>query len=150
MIGYQAKQVWRKFGAWYGADVIERKFGAEIPKDWADAIDRVDDAKLDGVLADVRAKHPTWPPGLPEFEQIVRAANRPKYDEGPSMQSLLTEYAVRTKHITKEQLVLPWTYLYTGNARTGEGLAVTGLVIPAGGDAPGYRIMVIDMQAGAA
>jgi hypothetical protein len=148
VIGYQAKQVWRKFGAWYGADVIERKFGAEIPKDWADAIDEVDDNKLDGVLADVRAKHPTWPPGLPEFEQIVRAANRPVFQEGPTMTDRLEAFVLRTKRLTPMQLLgSSWTYLYRGNPHTGEGLVTTGVQIAADGDAPGLRVMAIDTEA---
>jgi hypothetical protein len=149
VIGYQAKQVWRKLAAWYGADVIERKFGAEIPKDWAEAIDAIDDDKLNGVLADVRIKHPTWPPGLPEFEQLVRDANRPKSNFGPSMQDQLCEFVLKTKALTKEQRAAPWKFLYTGNARTGEGFAVTGVVVPALGGT-GHRVMVIDMQSEAA
>jgi hypothetical protein len=148
MIGYQAKQVWRKLAAWYGADVIERKFGAEIPQDWAAAIDGIDDDKLEGVLADVRIKHPTWPPGLPEFEQLIKAANRPVYQEGPTITDRLDAYVLRTRRLTPvQQLSMSWKYLYRGNPRTGEGLETTGVVIAADGDAPGYRVMVMDMLA---
>jgi hypothetical protein len=146
VIGYQAKQVWRKFGAWYGADVIERKFGAEIPEDWANAIDGIDDDKLDVVLADVRARHPTWPPGLPEFEQLIKAANRPVYQEGPTIAAQLTEFVARNRSLTKGQLAGLWQYLYRGNPRTGEGLETVGVVIAADGDAPGYRVTVEDMR----
>jgi hypothetical protein len=150
VISYQAKQVWRKFGAWYGADVIERKFGVGIPDDWAEVIDTIEKGKLDGVLADVRVKHPTWPPGLPEFEQIAKAANRPAFHNGPSVQEQLRDYVLRAKRLTPAQLRAPWRDIYTGNGRTGEGLVVTGVVVPPDGDAPGYRVMVIDMQSEAA
>lgn len=142
MISYQAKQVWRKFGAWYGADVIERKFGTEIPDDWAEVIDAIDRDKLDRTLADTRAKHPTWPPGLPEFEQIAKSVAKPVW-VGPPMQVLLMEFVVRTKSLTRNQLASPWSYLYAGDI-------LTGVVVPSDGDAPGYRVMVIDMQAEAA
>jgi hypothetical protein len=143
---YQAKQVWRKFGAWYGADVIERKFGADIPEDWGSAIDAIRSDKLDAVLSDVRSKHPTWPPGLPEFEQLVAAANRPVFQEGPTMAAQLTEYVTRTRRLTAGQLTGLWQYLYRGNPRTGEGLETVGVVIAADGDAPGYRVTVEDMR----
>jgi hypothetical protein len=145
---YQAKQVWRKFAAWYGADVIERKFGAEIPDDWAAAIDSIGSDKLDGVMVDVRNKHPTWPPGLPEFEQLVRAANRPTFQEGPTMAERLDAFVLRTKRLTRQQMLgSSWKYLYCGNPRTGEGLHTTGVQIAADGDVPGFRVMAIDMEA---
>jgi hypothetical protein len=55
---------------------------------------------------------------------------------------------LRTRRLTPvQQLSMSWKYLYRGNPRTGEGLETTGVVIAADGDAPGYRVMVMDMLA---
>jgi hypothetical protein len=68
--------------------------------------------------------------------------------DGPSVEDRLDAYVFRTKQLTNAQrLGSAWTYLYRGNPRTGEGLETTGVVIAADGDAPGYRVMVIDMLA---
>jgi len=150
VISWQAKQVWKRFCAWYGADVIERKYGVQVPDDWCEVIDSIDRGKLEGVLADVRSKHPTWPPGLPEFEQVVKAANKPVCVEGPTMQERLRDFVLRTKPLTQAQIRAPWKDIGTGNARTGEGFAVVGVVVPPDGEFPGYRVMVVDMQADAA
>ena len=154
---WQAKQVWKRFASWYGADVLERKYGIEVPADWCEVIDAIDRDKLDGLMADVRAKHPTWPPGLPEFESLAKEAARPVWT-GPLMQELLTDFVLRNRTLTPVQQRMPWKYLYRGDSGTpGEkgrrpsaDYAVTGVEVPADGDAPGYRVMVIDMQAEAA
>lgn len=147
---WQVRQVWKRFGSWYGADALERKFGLTPPDDWCEVIDAVQRDKLEQLMADVRAKYPTWLPSLPEFEGLAKAVARPVRNEGPTMQEKLRDFALRSKHLTPGQLRAPWRDLYTGNGRTGEGLAVVGLEIPPDGNAPGYRVMVIDMNAEAA
>jgi hypothetical protein len=146
---WQAKQVWKKFGAWYGADALERKYGTKVPDDWCDVIDGIDRSNVDRIMADVRSQFPTWLPSLPEFERIVGGVSKAR-DRVPSIQERLTAFVLRAKPLTPNQVRLPWRFLHTGNARTGEGFAVTGVEIPPDGDFPGYRVMVIDMQAEAA
>jgi hypothetical protein len=142
---WQVRQVWKRFGGWYGADALERKFGLAPPDDWVESIDKIERSKLEQIMSDVRAKYPTWMPSLPEFEQLVRQANKPVYHEGPSIEFKLTEFVLRTKTLTRTQLMpFSWSYLYRGNVRTGEGFQTTGVVIAADGDAPGFRVMAID------
>jgi hypothetical protein len=145
---WQVRQVWKRFGGWYGADALERKFGLQPPDDWIDAIDKVERQKLEQIMTDVRAKYPTWMPSLPEFELLVTAANRPVFKEGPTMAERLDAFVLRTKRLTPMQLLgSSWTYLYRGNPHTGEGLVTTGVQIAADGDVPGFRVMAIDMEA---
>ena len=141
-IPWQARQVWKRFCGWYGADMLERKFGPSPPEDWCDAIEDIDPKRLDTVLANVRMKHPQWPPGLPEFEQIARTAGRAR-NEGPATHEALTADVLRAKPPTPNQL-RGWTFF-------GEGeLPFAGVLIPSDGDAPGYRVTVADMQGGVA
>lgn len=156
----QAQAVWRRFCAFYGADVVERKYGVQPPADWCVVIDEIDSDRIDGVLADIRSKHPAWPPGLSEFESISKAAAKPRHS-GPTMQEMLTDFVLRSKSLTSNQLTRPWKFLYSGypgcagdpndhTTRPSSDFAITGVVIPADGDAPGHRVMVIDMRAEAA
>lgn len=147
-ISWQARQTWKRFCGWYGADVVERKFGLQPPEDWCEAIDAVQEKILDTVLGQVRGKFPTWPPSLPEFEQLVRLVRSPSIARGPTMQERLMEFVVRTKHLTGGQLSTAWTYVGTGDAHTGEGFVITGVVVPPDGSIPGYRVMVEDMGGG--
>lgn len=144
---WAVRQTWKRFCGWYGADVVERKFGLQPPADWCDAIDALDDSKLERVMTGVRAKFATWPPSLPEFEQIARDLRRvaASTDE-PTIQEQLKSFVLRSRALTGNQFRMPWTFLGTGNARTGEGFAVTGVVVPPDGEHRGYRVMVDDMR----
>lgn len=67
-----------------------------------------------------------------------------------STMDLLSEYALRSKPLTRNQL-RGWTFIYRGQSGfpgvpPSADYAVTGLIIPADGDYPGYRIMVRDME----
>jgi hypothetical protein len=139
------RHTWKRFCGWYGADAIERKFGLQAPDDWRDSIDSVNEKTLESAMTQIRQRFPTWPPSLPEFEQIVRDLRKSADNRGPTTLELLTDYVLRTKSLSKNQASSPWTYIGTGNARTGEGFAITGVVIPADGSNPGYRVMVADM-----
>lgn len=159
-ISKRVRGLWGKFSDWYGADVIAKQFGAIPPQEWCEAIDSIPtrDAMVK-VLAEVRAKHVNWPPKFPEFDAIVTKVSRPAIT-GPSTQDRLCEFAVKNKSLTRAQLAAPWTYLYRGfpglggdpkdpRSHASADFAVTGVIIPADGDAPGYRVMVEDMQLGA-
>lgn len=155
MISWQAKQVWKRFGSWYGADALERKYGAVVPDDWCEVIDAIERGKLELLLADVRAKFPTWLPSLPEFEGLAKQLAEPARDAGPSTQERLVDFVLRTRRLTPAQLRMPWRFLYCGDCGTGgergrrpsQDYAVTGVVVPADGDHPGYRVMFVDMEA---
>lgn len=141
-ISYATKQVWKRFCAWYGADVVERKFGLQPPTDWAELIDSIDDRLMDRILADTRQKFPTWPPALPEFEQIVIIAKRPQ-QYAPTMVDQLCTFVLRNRQLTPNQVRMTWAYLHRDGV-------VSGVVIPADGEHQGYRVMVEDMQLGRA
>lgn len=75
----------------------------------------------------------------------------PRHDPGEqSIFDQLADFALRTKPLTPRQW-RGWTFIYRGNSggpgiKPSADFAVTGLIIPPDGDAPGYRIMVEDMQ----
>jgi len=145
-ISNQARDTWKRFASWYGADALERKFGLTCPPDWAEAIDGLDRNTLARVMAETKQKFPTWMPGLPEFEALIASLRRPAGPEVPPMHEQLCDFVIKHRKLTGEQLRQPWTYLYRGNVRTGVDFAVTGVVVPADGEHPGYRIMVEDMR----
>lgn len=147
-IGLQARQTWKRFCSWYGADSVERKYGLQPPEDWCDCIEDLGEATLAKAMAQVREKFPTWMPSLPEFEQIVRELRKAAAAvEEPTTQEQLMSFVMRTKSLTQNQLHMPWTYVGVGNARNGEGFFVTGVVVPADGQHRGYRVTVDDMRA---
>lgn len=146
-ISHRVRRFWKTFSDYYGADVIGKHFGAIPPQDWCELVDEITtrDA-MDRVLADMRNKHVTFPPRFPEFDALVARVTRPVVHNGPSNADRLTQFVLRTKPLTRNQLIGgTWQYLYRGNPRTGEGLETIGLEIAADGDAPGYRVMVADL-----
>ena len=116
MSSAQTKHVWKRFCAWYGADVVERKYGLNAPDDWARAIDAIDRSRLDGVLAGVRAAHPVWPPTLHEFETLAK----PKA-AGPNPVDILDAYV--REHYPDHCSSLSWI----GNAGAIVGVHVQGV-----------------------
>lgn len=140
----RARDVWKKFMDWYGADTIVKQFGAIPSREWCEAIDGIRSRdEMSRILGGVRAGHVTFPPRLPEFEAIVaKCCKRLVESDGPTMQERLTEYVLRTKTLSKVQLARPWLFLY---ARSPEGRIVTGVVVPADGDWSGHRVMSTDL-----
>lgn len=146
--GMQARQTWKRFCAWYGADAVERKYGLQPPEDWCDCLDDLGESTLAKAMAQVREKFPTWMPSLPEFEQIIRDLRRAAsaFDQ-PTLQEQLKEFVLRTRQLSGNQLRMPWTFVGCGNPRNGEGFSVTGVVVPSDGEHRGYRVMVDEMRA---
>jgi hypothetical protein len=144
-ISKRVNYVWKKLCAWYGADIMEKQFGAVPPRDWCEAIDGIrarDD--LERILTQTRQKHVNWPPRLPQFEAIVSDVGRPQqHGRTPNIAEQLTAFVCRTKRLTRAQM-RDWTFF------GGEGEAHAGVVIPAdpAANAPGYRVTVADMTFG--
>lgn len=80
---------------------------------------------------------------------------------GPSVQDQLSEFVCKyyAHRLTPNQLRSPWTFLYRGlpgkggdpkdfHSKSSPDFAVTGVVIPADGDAPSIRVMAAEMQMG--
>lgn len=144
----RAKRFWEKLHGWYGSALTEQ-FGPEPPSDWCALVDDSGNDVVASALAEIRQRHVTFPPKFPEVDAIFAKLKRP-HDASPSMMDLLSDYALRSKPLTFRQL-RGWTFLYQGHSGyagcpASHDYAVVGMVIPADGDAPGYRIMVTDMQ----
>ena len=157
-VSVRAKRLWEKLRDWYGTSLIDQ-YGDMPPSDWCEMIDGADNETVKAALAEIRSKHLTFPPRFPEVDSIFSKLERPSGgDVGPSMQDRLADYVLRNYQLTPNQLRLPWTYIgetfdapgLDGKVRRNHGVNITGVVIPADGDAPGYRVMVVDMQSEAA
>lgn len=140
-VSWQVRQAWRRFGSWYGADVLERKYGLNAPQDWADVIDDIPESMIDRVMSETRSKYPTWLPSLAEFEQVVKQVKRPVV-MGPTTQEQLCNFVLKNRDLTLSQVRQPWTYTY------GQAGEVTGVVVPADGERCGYFVRVEDMMLG--
>lgn len=145
-----AKDTWKRFGAWYGIDAIQRKFGdLKPPPEWAMAIVLIGKDAIDLVLAQVKTKYPNFLPSLPEFEQLAEpfTRNRQAPANRPSTQYLLNCYVHKRFALSRPQLAQAWTYLYRGDPYTGSSnFEIVGVLIPAWDNLPAIRVMVRDLD----
>jgi hypothetical protein len=137
-VSKRAKQLWQRLIEWYGTRIVEQ-YGAAPPADWCCIVDELDNTAVKRGLSIIRARHIQHPPTLPEFDQAMR----PKQDsapQGPNPAERLCAYVLKTyrSNLTAKQIRVPWTYL-------GNGEGITGVVVPADGDRPGYRVMLADI-----
>lgn len=155
-ISRRARGLWSKFCEWYGTAEMSKQFGLVPPKDWCEAIDDIPNRDaMARVISAVKTKHPTFPPKFPEFDAIVSNCTKPKaIVTGPSTQERLKVWVLQHKPLTTTQLHMPWTYIGryfdapgpNGKMAQNFGVEVTGVVVPADGDHPGYRVMLEDLQ----
>lgn len=150
----RAQRVWDRLSQWYGARLAEQ-YGDTPPPDWCEVIDDADNDTVKLVLAQIREKHTTHPPTFPEFDALFAKAKRPvAASTGPTIKEQLADFVLKHRALTREQLRMPWTFLGRqfdapgpdGKMRHNWGVEITGVVVPADGDALGYRVMVADMQ----
>jgi hypothetical protein len=137
----RAQRVWDRLGDWYGARFADQ-FGDLPTQDWCTVIDHVSNDDLVAVLILVRERHVTFPPTLPELVALVKEVRMPR-THAPSIAEQLAAFVARAYPLTPEQLRGPWTFLYQVIA--GHSV-ITGLVVDADGERPGYRVTVEDMQ----
>jgi hypothetical protein len=88
-----ATEVWRRFAGMFGADALERKYGREIPQEWAAMCIRLNDYQIQRGIRQLAYR--AHVPSLPEFVKLCRDAEhdiRPPQqhpalarDEDPSM-----------------------------------------------------------------
>jgi len=159
-ISQRARGVWKRFAQWYGGDTVTRNFGQLPPQEWCEAIDSIRTRQqLEAVLAEVRARHVTFPPRLPEFEAIVaQFTPAASSGDGPSRQDRLVAYVLRQygSRLTPLQVRSPWAFIgrrfdapdATGKIRPNHGVEITGVIVPADPErqAPSYRVMFEDLQ----
>ena len=96
-VSARAKGFWAKLCTWYGASKME-DFGDWAPVEVCKAIDALrhrDD--LSAVLADIKSKHPNWPPNTPQLEAIIRSHIAPSID-WPKLIAELSEHVMRTRY----------------------------------------------------
>jgi hypothetical protein len=138
---------------------MAEQYGPTPPADWCEIVDDADNETVQRALSQIRLKHVTHPPTFPEFDAIFAKAKAPSPGQsGPSMQERLCDFVLKHRTLTRTQLRLPWTYIgrqfdapdLTGKMRHNHGVEITGVIVPADGDQPGYRVMVADMQMEAA
>lgn len=153
-ISPRAKRVWGKLQSWYG-DALDQ-YGAFPPEDWCEVIDASTQQAEHAALAEMRKQHTTFPPRFPEFDALFTKAARPLAIDGPTPQERLKEFVIANRTLTMRQLAMPWTFLGQHfdaapahdprHVWPGWGIRITGVVVPADGDHPGYRVMLEDMQ----
>jgi hypothetical protein len=155
-ISRRARRLWTKFCEWYGTAEMSKQFGLVPPQDWCQVIDDIPDRDaMARVLSAVRTKHPKFPPKYPEFDAIVSDCAKPKpISTGPSVPERLKEWVITNKPLSRAQLRMPWTYIGKYFDAPGPdrkmtqnyGIEVTGVIVPADGEHPGYRVMLEDLQ----
>lgn len=153
----RTQAAWKRLSAYYGADVIERKYGLEADPSWDRILARLDREVMGTVFAEMKTKHPSFPPTQGEFEQLIKSVTAPPpSNDGPGMQERLTDYVLAHRRLTPWQLShsSQWRCEYQGNCgRAGtqpsENFATTAIVIPADPNGTaGFRVTVMDMEAG--
>jgi hypothetical protein len=149
------KRVWERLIQSYGSRVAEA-YGPEMPKPWSDAIADLTDEQIAYGLRKVNRDTPIYPPTLGQFVAACIDMPSAAIITGPSVQSILSAYAVLTvgARLHLMQFSFPWTYLYREwideekPKHAQRQAECVGLLIPAwGSEHPEYRIMVIDMLA---
>jgi hypothetical protein len=152
----RAKRVWDRLQDWYGVRLTEQ-FGPEPPKDWCDVVDRSDNEQVKRALSVVRSDYTNFPPTFMQFEKAFKPAVKPYGQKVPSNAERLSNFVTANYRLTPKQLRGPWKYLsrefdapdHSGKIRERNGVEITGVVIAADEQSPGYRVMLIDMEAAA-
>lgn len=140
----RAKRFWQRLTEWYGTRLTEQ-YGVNVPSDWAALIDGHENDQVKIVLGQIRAKFLQWPPSLPEVDALFSKSSNKRATNLPTMQSMLCRFVLNHRRLTMAQCHMPWKYLYRGDSYSGAAFEISGIEVPADGDAPGYRVMVEDM-----
>jgi hypothetical protein len=150
----RAQRFWDRLVTWYGSRLTEQ-YGANPKGDWCELIDDHDNEVVARALVEIKTKHPQFPPSFPEADGIFARLKMPtQTSTGPSVHEALSDYVLRNRTLTPNQLRMPWKYIgktfdavgIDGKMRPHHGVEITGVIIPADGDHPGYRVMVADLQ----
>jgi len=67
----------------FGADAVERKFGAKPPAEWYAMLSRLKDFEIDRGLRRLAYSGKSYVPSLPEFTKLCRMVSDDSVDEGP-------------------------------------------------------------------
>lgn len=150
----RAQRFWDRLVTWYGSRLTDQ-YGANPKGDWCELIDDHTNELVSSALAEIRSKHPQFPPSFPEVDGIFAKLKTPTpTNAGPSMHEELTDFVLRNRQLTDHQRRMPWKYLgrtfdapgIDGKTRAHHGVEITGVIVPSDGEHPGYRVMIADMQ----
>ena len=78
----RANDIWRRFAGMFGADALERKFGAKPPAEWIVMLGRLNDRQIDQGIRRLAYSGKAHVPTLPEFTKLCRAIGGEDFDEG--------------------------------------------------------------------
>lgn len=155
-VSKRAERCWQRLIEWYGTRLTE-SYGAMMPPDWCEIVDRVDNPTIVRGLITIRTKYVAHPPTLPQFEQAMAPIKITTGKHEPNVSEQLSDFVMKRygSRLTPRQVRSTWNYIgkrfaaqdHTGKTVEGHGIEITGVVIDADGDSPGYRVMVEDMQA---
>lgn len=156
----RADRVWKRLVESYGSRVAEN-YGRDVPKPWIDAVDDLTDEQIVYGLRKVMRESPIHPPALGQFVAACIDMPQPQTNKGPNLQEQLSEYVMRKYFPSgldskftadqRRQSAQPWTYLYrewnddSRPKHLQKCAECTGVLIPAFGDLPGFRVNVVDM-----
>ena len=156
VISARAKRVWERLLGWYGTRLVEQ-YGEAPPPDWCDTVDQADNETVKRALDVIRSKYVAHPPTFPQFSEAFAPIKTEGGRLPKNTSEILSEFVLRNygSRLSPKQLRGPWTSIgkyfdakdLTGKVVHNHGVEVTGIVIGADGDFPGYRVMVSDMQA---
>jgi hypothetical protein len=150
--------VWKRLTEWYGTRLAEQ-YGETPPPDWCEVVDDSDNNTVTLALSQIKHKHTIHPPTFPEFDALFAKAKAPAPGQsGPTIQDRLCDFVLQHRSLTPNQIRLPWKYIgrefdapgLDGKMRHNHGVEITGVIVPADGDHPGYRVMLADLQLEAA
>lgn len=123
----RADRAWQRLVQIFG-NAIEDMYPNGIPADWAQVIDRVDDATVREGLATIKTFRK--PPTFAQFQAAM--SSTPAAPPAPNPMPALVAYATKNLHLTETQLRQPWKWLYAGDSRPGsQHFGIVGVVIPA-------------------
>lgn len=159
-VSRRAKRVWERLIQAYGSRVAD-SFGAEVPKPWQELIDNLTDAQIAYGLRQVIRESLAHPPTLGQFTKACNDMPVHRPANSLTIQEQLVAF-VMAKYFTspplapgaddrQKQVAMPWTFLYRESINAEQpkhlqrGAECTGVVVPAFGDQPSYRVMVVDM-----
>jgi hypothetical protein len=110
-VSSRAQRFWERLISWYGSRLTEQ-YGAEPKGDWCELIDDHENEVIAAALAEIKIKHPQYPPSFPEADAIFARLKAPSQAQiGPSMLEQLSDFVHRNRTLTANQLRLPWKYL---------------------------------------
>lgn len=128
----RAERAWKRLVSWYGARMADQ-YGPTCPADWATAIERVDDERLEKALIEIRRISPAHPPTLGQFESAIP---KREIQRGPNLAEQLVEFVIARRRTCEHQRADRWNFFgpvaeHTNERRTVTHPSIKGVQVPA-------------------